>query len=112
MFGFLGGFSSFIGNVSGPLMSIYLLNINLDKEKFYGTRCWFYFIVNFSKLILYFFFLKNINLFTVSRGACAIPTVFVGIFIGRFIVGKMNQNIFEKFIVLVSIISGLNLLLN
>ena len=60
----------------------------------------------------HFFFLKNINLFTVSRGACAIPTVFVGIFIGRFIVGKMNQNIFEKFIVLVSIISGLNLLLN
>lgn len=111
IFGFLGGFSSFIGNVSGPLMSIYLLNINLDKEKFYGTRTWFYFIVNFSKLVLYFFFLKNINLFTLSRGACAIPTVFIGIFVGRFIVGKMNQNVFEKFIVIVSIISGLNLLL-
>lgn len=111
IFGFLGGFSSFIGNVSGPLMSIYLLNINLDKDKFYGTRTWFYFIVNFSKLVLYFFFLKNINLFTLSRGVCSIPTVFVGVFVGRYIVGKMNQNVFEKFIVIVSIISGLNLLL-
>lgn len=111
IFGFLGGFSSFIGNVSGPLMSIYLLNINLDKEKFYGTRTWFYFIVNFSKLILYFFFLKNVNFFTISRGACAIPTIFIGIFIGRYLVGKMNQNVFEKFIVIVSIISGLNLLI-
>ena len=111
LFGFLGGFSSFIGNVSGPLMSIYLLNINLDKEKFYGTRTWFYFIVNFSKLILYFFFLKNINFFTLSRGVVAIPTVFIGIFLGKYIVGKMNQNVFEKFIVIVSIISGLNLLL-
>lgn len=88
VFGFLGGFSSFIGNVSGPLMSIYLLNINLDKDKFYGTRTWFYFIVNFSKLVLYFFFLKNINLFTLSRGVCSIPTVFVGVFVGRYIVGK------------------------
>ena len=112
LFGFLGGFSSFIGNVSGPLMSIYLLNINLDKEKFYGTRTWFYFIVNFSKLILYFFFLKNINFFTLSRGVVAIPTVFIGIFLGKYIVGKMNQNVFEKFIVVVSIISGLNLLIN
>ena len=111
VFGFLGGFSSFIGNVSGPLMSIYLLNINLDKDKFYGTRTWFYFIVNISKLVLYFFFLKNINLFTISRGVCSIPTVFVGVFVGRYIVGKMNQNVFEKFIVIVSIISGLNLLL-
>lgn len=111
IFGFLGGFSSFIGNVSGPLMSIYLLNINLDKEKFYGTRTWFYFIVNFSKLILYFFFLKNVNFFTISRGVYAIPTTFIGIFIGRYIVGKMNQNVFEKFIVIVSIISGLNLLI-
>ncbi|MDU1911431.1 sulfite exporter TauE/SafE family protein [Fusobacterium sp.] len=112
IFGFLGGFSSFIGNVSGPLMSIYLLNIDLDKEKFYGTRTWFYFIVNFSKFLLYFFFLKNINLFTLSRGVFAIPTTFIGIFIARFIVGKMNQSIFEKFIVIISVISGLNLLLN
>lgn len=112
IFGFLGGFSSFIGNVSGPLMSIYLLNIDLDKEKFYGTRTWFYFIVNGSKFVLYFFFLRNVNFFTLVRGASAIPTVFIGIFLGRFIVGKMNQNVFEKFIVIVSIISGLNLLLN
>ncbi|WP_278572604.1 sulfite exporter TauE/SafE family protein [Fusobacterium ulcerans] len=111
IFGFLGGFSSFIGNVSGPLMSIYLLNINLDKDKFYGTRTWFYFIVNLSKLILYFFFLKNVNLFTVTRGLWTAPTVVVGVFLGRYIVGKMNQNVFEKFIVIISIISGINLLI-
>lgn len=111
IFGLLGGFASFIGNVSGPLMSIYLLNINLDKDKFYSTRSWFYFVVNFTKLVLYFFFLKNINSYTLTRGLSAIPSVALGIYIGRFIVGKMNQNVFEKFIVIVSILSGLNLIL-
>lgn len=111
LFGVLGGFSSFIGNVSGPLMSIYLLNINLDKNKFYSTRSWFYFVVNFTKLVLYFFVLKNVNSYTLTRGLTAIPTVFLGIYVGRFIVGKMNQNVFEKFIVIVSILSGLNLIL-
>lgn len=111
LFGLLGGFSSFIGNVSGPLMSIYLLNVKLDKDKFYSTRSCFYFIVNFTKLVLYFFFLKNINTYTLTRGLAAVPSVFIGIFVGRLIVGKMNQNIFEKFIVIVSILSGLNLIL-
>ena len=49
LFGFLGGIAAFIGNVSGPMMSIYLLNIKMDRDKFYGTRTWFYFIVNIIK---------------------------------------------------------------
>ena len=49
LFGFLGGIAAFIGNVSGPMMSIYLLNIEMDREKFLGTRTWFYFIINLIK---------------------------------------------------------------
>ena len=51
--GDLGGIAAFIGNVSGPMMSIYLLNIKMDRDKFYGTRTWFYFIVNIIKATVF-----------------------------------------------------------
>lgn len=110
LFGFLGGFAAFIGNVSGPLMSIYLLNIKMDRDKFYGTRTWFYFIVNLVKVTLYVIVLKNIHLETFKLTSVAIPFVFVGVFAGKYFVEKMNQELFEKFIVILSIISGLKLL--
>ena len=110
LFGFLGGIAAFIGNVSGPMMSIYLLNIKMDRDKFYGTRTWFYFIVNIIKATLYVLVLNNIHLETFKLTSVAIPFVFVGVFAGKYFVEKMNQNVFEKFILIVSLISGLKLI--
>ncbi len=111
LFGFLGGIAAFIGNVSGPMMSIYLLNIKMDRDKFYGTRTWFYFIVNLIKCALYVIVLNNINVNTFKLTSVAIPFVFVGVFAGKYFVEKLNQDMFEKFIVIVSLISGLKLIL-
>lgn len=111
LFGFLGGFASFIGNVSGPLMSIYLLNIELSKNKFYGTRTVFYFLVNIVKFILYAIALKSVTIPTMQLGVIAIPFVFVGVFLGKYIIGKMNEHIFEIFIIIASATSGLLLIL-
>lgn len=111
LFGFLGGFAAFIGNVSGPLISVYLLNIKMDRDKFLGTRTWFYFIVNIVKAILYVTVLHNVHLETFKLTSVAIPFVFVGVFFGKYFVEKMNQNVFEKFIITVSIISGIKLII-
>jgi uncharacterized membrane protein YfcA len=92
------------------MMSIYLLNIKMDRDKFYGTRTWFYFIVNIIKATLYVLVLNNIHLETFKLTSVAIPFVFVGVFAGKYFVEKMNQNVFEKFILIVSLISGLKLI--
>ena len=110
LFGFLGGIAAFIGNVSGPMMSIYLLNIEMDREKFLGTRTWFYFIINLIKVTLYVLVLKNIQIETFKLTSIAVPFVFVGVFLGRYFIEKMNQNMFEKFILIISMISGLKLI--
>lgn len=110
LFGFLGGIAAFIGNVSGPMMSIYLLNIEMDREKFLGTRTWFYFIINLIKVTLYVLVLKNIQIETFKLSSIAVPFVFVGVFLGKYFIEKMNQNMFEKFILIISMISGLKLI--
>ncbi|MGK4197880.1 sulfite exporter TauE/SafE family protein [Fusobacterium sp. HC1336] len=110
LFGFLGGIAAFIGNVSGPMMSIYLLNIEMDRDKFLGTRTWFYFIINLIKVTLYVLVLKNIQIETFKLTSIAVPFVFVGVFLGKYFIEKMNQNMFEKFILIISMISGLKLI--
>lgn len=110
LFGFLGGIAAFIGNVSGPMMSIYLLNIEMDRDKFLGTRTWFYFIINLIKVTLYILVLKNIQIETFKLTSIAVPFVFVGVFLGKCFIEKMNQNMFEKFILIISMISGLKLI--
>lgn len=110
LFGFLGGIAAFIGNVSGPMMSIYLLNIEMDREKFLGTRTWFYFIINLIKVTLYVLVLKNIQIEIFKLTSIAVPFVFVGVFLGKYFIEKMNQNMFEKFILIISMISGLKLI--
>lgn len=116
LFGFLGGFTSFIGSVSGPLMSIYFLNIKtdnnkkMDREEFLGTRSWFYFIVNILKFLLYFLILKSVTLETTKLGLISCITLWPGVIIGKMFIDKLEQDSFEKFIIIVSLISGVKLL--
>ena len=110
IFGIIGGFASAIGNVAGPLVSIYFLNINLDKDKFYGTRTWFFFTLNTLKFVLYAIVWNNITAYTLIRSAIAIPGVILGVTMGKTLVTRFSQKTFEKFIIILSLLSALNLL--
>jgi uncharacterized membrane protein YfcA len=52
--GFLAGFSTFIANAAMPLMSIYLISQGFNKREFLGTAAWFFFLLNLSKVPVYF----------------------------------------------------------
>ncbi|MGF6906229.1 sulfite exporter TauE/SafE family protein [Fusobacterium sp. PH5-44] len=109
-FGALSGFSSTIGNVAGPLVSIYFLNVNLDKNKFYGTRTWFFFAMNTLKFILYAIVWRQFSMATFIRSCVAIPGVVIGVTAGKVLVSRFSQKTFEKFIIIFSLLSALNLL--
>jgi uncharacterized protein len=51
--GILAGFTTFVANAAMPVMTIYMASQDLDKEQFIGTYAWFFFILNFSKLLPY-----------------------------------------------------------
>ena len=110
IFGALSGFSSTIGNVAGPLVSIYFLNVDLDKDKFYGTRTWFFFVMNTLKFILYALVWKNITSATLLKSTFAFPGVILGVYFGKKLVERFSQKTFEKFIIIFSMLSALNLL--
>ena len=106
----MAGFMSMVANSGGPPMSIYLLLRKNSVMNFLGNTAWFFFIINVFKLP-----------FTLSLGLLdfhsfkyifpALPAVPIGALIGRRLVSKINQDLFQKITLLTAALAGLNLIL-
>ncbi len=108
LYGTLGGFTTMAANAGGPVMSLYFLWAGFPVLKFLGTQAWFFFIINLIKLP----FSASIGLLNVSTlelDLVLVPLVVAGALIGRFLAKRMNQEIFEPIIIVLTIISSVYL---
>ncbi len=105
VFGIFGGFTTMIGNAAGPVMSIYLLSMRKEKMEFIGTNAWFFLIVNLMKVPLQIFVWHNISFKMFSMNLMMIPVIIVGAVIGIFIVKKIPDKYFRRFIQIATAIS-------
>jgi uncharacterized protein len=88
--GILAGFFTMMANAAGPIMSLYLLSMNLPKEDFVGTGAWFYFFINLFKLP----FSAAQGLITVETltwTAMLIPVILAGGALGLFVLKKLSD---------------------
>ncbi|WP_448821403.1 sulfite exporter TauE/SafE family protein [Cetobacterium sp.] len=111
LFGVFGGASSYLANVSGPIFNVYLLSYKQGETDFIGTRAIFFTTLNIFKFFMYLFIFKNINTFTLIRGSIAIPTIFLGVFLAKQLLKRMDQKIFSLIIVLLGLIVAIKMLL-
>ena len=107
--GVLAGFMKLVANAAGPLMIIYLLAMRLPKMEFVGTGAVFFMLLNLFKVP----FMVNLGL--INPGSFALnlllaPAVFAGAFLGRKILVKLNQKLFENLALGLSAVAGLRLL--
>eukprot|EP00752_Nemacystus_decipiens_P000473 g473.t1 len=51
--GSVAGFTSFVAHAGGPPVQFYLLPQKIDKTLYVGTTVWFFFAVNYVKLVPY-----------------------------------------------------------
>ncbi len=112
IFGLSGGFFTMIGNAAGALMSIYLLSVNLPKNKFIGTRAWFFLIVNLLKVPLHIYFWGTITFKTITLNLCMAPIIIIGGLIGIKLIKMINEKFYRYFIIISIILAGLKLLIN
>jgi len=105
------GFTSMIGNVAGPIFTIYLMAHRLKKNNFVGTVAVFFFMMNLIKLPLQVFFWHNYSLQTVSIGVMMIPIVLLGAFLGYRIIKVLNEKVFKYLIILMTAVAAIKLLL-
>lgn len=108
--GILAGFTTMIGNAAGSIMSIYLLTKKMDKTNFVGTTAFFFFIVNVVK-VPFTAYLGLINPETLLFNAWMIPAVAVGAFVGFKVLPLIPQKVFQRIILVLAALGGINLIL-
>ncbi len=107
--GILAGFTTLVANAAGPLMVIYLLAMRLPKMEYMGTGAWYFLLMNLFKVP----FMASLGLVTVESATgnlWLVPAVLAGTWIGRGVLKRMDQKLFERLALLLSIAAGINLL--
>jgi len=107
--GVLAGFTTLVANAAGPLMVIYLLAVGLPKMEFVGTGAVFFMLLNLFKVP----FMVHLGL--ISAGSFKLnlllaPAVFVGALLGRKVLARTNQKLFENLALGLSALAGIKLL--
>ena len=105
-YGIATGFATTVANAAGPVMNLYLLSKRLPKEEFIATGAWFFFIVNLSKLPIYWWH-GMLTARSLTFDACMIPAVLAGAVSGRWLVDRIPNRVFEILVIVLTAISTL-----
>lgn len=110
VYGSLGGFTTMVANAAGPVMSMYFLASRLQMTAFLGTAAWFFFAINLTKVP----FAAGLGLYSTElllMDLVLVPFVVGGALLGRAIVHRISQTLFERLVIVLSIAGALYLLL-
>ncbi|MCZ1015911.1 sulfite exporter TauE/SafE family protein [Streptomyces noursei] len=108
-FGLVAGFATMVANAGGPAMSLYLLSSGFGVLGFLGTGAWFFLIVNLVKVP----FSVGLGLITADGlaldGLLALAVV-VGAGVGRALVHRIDQGVFERLVLVFTALASVDLL--
>ena len=107
IFGLLGGFTTMIGNAAGPVMSVYLLSMRTGKVEYIGINAWFFLVVNLLKVPLQAFVWDNITWDSLLLDLAMLPIIGAGALMGVWIVKRLPETAFRRFIQVVTILSAI-----
>jgi uncharacterized membrane protein YfcA len=107
--GLVIGVSTMMANAAGPAYSIYALVHKMKKEDFLGIGARTFLLVNIVK-VPFMTDLDIINPASLKIDLALLPGVFTGILVGRKVIAKIPQKLFEILLYLFSIIAGSRLL--
>ena len=115
--GSTAGFSTFVSNAAGPIMSIYMSALKLPKEEFMGTTAWYFFLFNLTKIPFYILLqvLKpnqpTFSSQTLTFNLLMVPCVIVGVFVGRWLLPRIPQQTFEALVLILAGAAAVRLLI-
>ncbi|MCF7847819.1 MAG: sulfite exporter TauE/SafE family protein [Kiritimatiellales bacterium] len=110
VFGFGAGITSTLAHAAGPVMQMYLLPQQLEKKKFAGTSCAYFWMLNLIKL-LPFAMLGRINAENLKLGTVLLPVIPLGVALGWWLTHKTEQKHYTALIYAVLLITSVTLII-
>ena len=108
LMGSLAGVATMVGHVAGPIMSVYLIRMGMDKRRFMGTGAWYYLIVNCAKVPFYAG-LAMITPATLRFNAATLPVIAIGAGVGILVFARIPQRWFNRVILALAFVAALRL---
>jgi uncharacterized protein len=109
LMGMIAGFTSFVAHAGGPPVQFYLLPQKLEKMLFVGTTAWFFFSINYIKLIPYSF-LGQFSVQNLMTSLVLLPLAPIGVWTGVKLVQIVPQQLFYRLAYFFLFAVGLKLL--
>lgn len=109
VFGLVGGFATMIGNLAGPVFSLYLLTLKLPKKEFIGTGAMFYLTLNIFKIPFHIWSWHTITFDTLQMNLVMFPIVLIGFALGSRMVRLIPESAYRYFVLGITAISALML---
>ncbi|MDQ4214854.1 sulfite exporter TauE/SafE family protein [Microbacterium capsulatum] len=109
-YGTLGGFTTMVANAGGPVMSLYFLAMRTPVNVFLGTAAWFFAIVNLVKVPV----LVGLGLITAPvllLDAVLVPMVVLGALFGRWLIPRIHQGVFDRIVLMLTVLGAAYLLI-
>lgn len=109
--GITAGLITMLANAAGPLMTIYFLAMNLNKERFIGTRAWYFLILNCIKVP----FSHNLGFITMQSlvfNVTCLPAIALGVVIGIFLVKRVQAQHYRYLVLVLAAASAIRLVAN
>ncbi len=107
--GSISGFTSFVAHAGGPPLQFYMLPQKINKTLFVGTSVWFFFVVNYVKLIPYTY-LGQFSSENLGTSLVLLPLAPIGIWMGVRLHKLVPEELFYRFAYLMLFAVGLKLL--
>lgn len=108
--GLLAGITTMIANAAGPLVALYCVALGLPKLEIVGTLAWFFFLINLFK-VPFSISIGVIHGSSIALDAVLVPAVAVGLFGGRWLIGRISQRVFDGVLLAFAAIAALRLML-
>jgi len=109
VFGFAAGITSTMAHSAGPVMQMYLLPQQLEKKKFAGTNCAFFWMLNLVKL-LPFSLMGRIQSDNLKLGVLMLPVIPLGVAFGWWLTHRTQQKHYTVLIYGVLLITSVTLI--
>ena len=107
--GVAAGITTMLANAAGPIMTLFLLALELPKLEFVGTAAWFFLVVNLTK-VPFSASLGFIGMHSLAFNLVLAPLVGAGVFVGRLLLHRMDQKLFEWILVALTTATAIHLI--
>jgi hypothetical protein len=107
MMGIVTGFTTMLGNLAGPLSTIYFLALRLSKNDLIGTAAWLFLVINLFKLPFQVLVWHNVTFDTLQLNLMLLPSLVLGFFVGIRIVSIIQDNNYRRVILGLTLLGAL-----